>query len=66
MLTAIRSVITGRSYLSPGICNKVVSGFLGRESARSSSTTWGTLTEREREVIKLVAEVRKKLCRLLD
>lgn len=56
LLTAIRSVTSGHSYLSPGICNQVVSGFLGRASPPTSSTTWDTLTEREREVIKLVAE----------
>ena len=56
LLTAIRSVATGHSYLSPGICTQVVSGFLGRAASPSSATTWDTLTEREREVIKLVAE----------
>jgi len=57
LLTAIRSVMAGNSYLSPGVCNKVVSGFLGRSGPTGSpSTAWDTLTEREREVIKLVAE----------
>lgn len=56
LLTAIRSVATGHSYLSPGVCSQVVSGFLGRAASPSSATTWDTLTEREREVIKLVAE----------
>jgi len=56
LLTAIRRVTKGHGYLSPGICNQVVSGFLRRASATSSSMTWDTLTEREREVIKLVAE----------
>jgi len=56
LLTAIRSVLMGNSYLSPGVCDKVVSGFLGRGSAPLEARSWSMLTEREREVIKLVAE----------
>jgi DNA-binding NarL/FixJ family response regulator len=62
LLTAIRSVLAGKGYLSPGVCTNVVTGYLGRgapstnKKPNTASLPWDTLTEREREVIKLVAE----------
>lgn len=51
---AIRSVLGGKSYLSPEISEKVIEGYLeGRKTLRSR---WDTVTQREREVLKLVAE----------
>ena len=56
LLTALASVLNGKSYLSPAICDKVVAGYLsvGEDSAKELS--WEILTRREREVIKLIAE----------
>jgi DNA-binding NarL/FixJ family response regulator len=60
LLTAIRAVLAGKSFLSPTICNRVVSGYLdasGRGTgARPPAGSAETLTSREREVIKLIAE----------
>ena len=53
---AIRSVLNGKSYLSPDISGKVIHGYLGTGKADHVSSTWDTLTHREREVLKLVAE----------
>jgi len=53
---AIRSVLNGKTYLSPDISDKVIHGYLGTGKADSVSSTWDTLTHREREVLKLVAE----------
>jgi DNA-binding NarL/FixJ family response regulator len=53
--TAIRSVLGGKTYLSPDVSAKVVTGFLGK-STINTNTAWSTLTNREREVLKLVAE----------
>ncbi|MFO1504107.1 MAG: response regulator transcription factor [Steroidobacteraceae bacterium] len=60
LLTAIRVVLSGKSYLSPAICDRVVSGYLGggkvgAEQQRPDSGP-GALTTREREILKLVAE----------
>jgi DNA-binding NarL/FixJ family response regulator len=52
---AIRSVLNGKTYLSPDVSAKVVTGYLGKNK-ESASTPWSTLTHREREVLKLVAE----------
>lgn len=53
---AIRSVLNGKSYLSPDISGKVIHGYLGTGNAANVGSTWDTLTHREREVLKLVAE----------
>jgi len=53
---AIRSVLNGKTYLSPDISGKVINGYLGAGSVPSHTSTWDTLTHREREVLKLVAE----------
>jgi len=53
---AIRSVLNGKTYLSPDISGKVIHGYLGTGTAAHAGSTWDTLTHREREVLKLVAE----------
>lgn len=56
ILSAISSVLNGQVYLSSGVCEQVVSGFLGRTERSYQRSPWTVLTLREREVIKLVAE----------
>jgi DNA-binding NarL/FixJ family response regulator len=51
---AIRSVLNGKTYLSPDISDKVITRYLGGQSKQSS--VWETVTQRERQVLKLVAE----------
>ena len=53
---AIRSVLQGKTYLSMDVSGKVVSGYLGGGKTRSGSSVFDTLTHREREILKLVAE----------
>jgi DNA-binding NarL/FixJ family response regulator len=53
---AIRSVLNGKTYLSPDISGKVINGYLGTNNTINVTSTWETLTHREREVLKLVAE----------
>ena len=56
LVMAIRNVMAGKSYLSPDVSEKVIEGYLvGKESSRSLSA-WETLSQREREVLKLIAE----------
>ena len=56
LLVAIRSVLKGNHYLSPEISGKLISGYLeGRKSFKIDSL-WETLTRREREILKLIAE----------
>jgi DNA-binding NarL/FixJ family response regulator len=60
LLTAVRTVLAGKVYLSPDVSERVVSGFLSGSAATSkpapSPSAWDSLTIREREVLKLVAE----------
>ncbi|MGA2937596.1 MAG: response regulator transcription factor [Syntrophobacteraceae bacterium] len=56
LMLALDNIFSGRSYLSPGISEKVIEGYLeGRKSVKSS-TSWDTLTQREREILKMIAE----------
>ncbi|MGD8255017.1 MAG: response regulator transcription factor, partial [Syntrophobacterales bacterium] len=53
---AIESVLSGKPYFSPGISEKVLEGYLeGRETLKTTSS-WETVTRREREVLKLIGE----------
>lgn len=54
---AIHSVISNETYLSPGITDIVVKGYLQKSSITSASA-FSTLTAREREVLQLLAEGR--------
>ena len=55
LLAAIRAVRSGRSFLSPAICDRVMSGYVraGASSAEHRSANWENLTPREREVLKV-------------
>jgi DNA-binding NarL/FixJ family response regulator len=56
LLMALRSVIGGKRYLSPGVSDKVIEGYLeGRKTVKPASA-FESLTAREREILKLIAE----------
>jgi DNA-binding NarL/FixJ family response regulator len=56
LLTAINAVLENKMYISPEISGKVLEGYIeGRETIKEKSS-WDTLTQREREVLKLVGE----------
>ncbi len=59
LLAAIRSVSAGGIFLSPKISGKVVGGYLGQSSTASPAMPLDKLTDREREVVKLIAEGHK-------
>jgi DNA-binding NarL/FixJ family response regulator len=56
LFTALANVANGNNYLSPSICDKVVAGYLSGGTDRTEKTPWEILTQREKEVIKLIAE----------
>ena len=56
LLNAIKSVLAGKSYISPGISDKVLEGFLDERKTIKSKSTWDTITPREREILKLIGE----------
>jgi DNA-binding NarL/FixJ family response regulator len=56
LVMAIKNVLMGKRYLSPGISEKVIEGYLERRKEIKTSSAWDTLTQREREILKLIAE----------
>jgi two-component system response regulator NreC len=56
LMMAIRSVLMGKRYLCPSVSKVVIEGYLESRRASESSTIWDTLTKREREILKLIAE----------
>ena len=56
LVMAIKNVLAGKRYLSPGISEKVIEGYLEGRKALKTTSSWDTLTQREREILKLIAE----------
>jgi DNA-binding NarL/FixJ family response regulator len=56
LMVAVKSVLAGKRYLSPGISEKVIEGYLEGRKGSKLRSPWDILTQREREVLKLVGE----------
>jgi DNA-binding NarL/FixJ family response regulator len=56
LIQALRHVLSGKRYLSPGVSEKVIDGYLQGKKKAKPHSPWDTLTQREREVLKLIAE----------
>lgn len=56
LVRAIRAVFQGDSFLSPAVARYLVEDFRKENSERRSHDAYSQLTEREREVLKLLAD----------
>lgn len=56
LLIAIKNVLNGKMYLSPSICSNVINGYLNSSGSSKPIPSWEALTNREREILKLIAE----------
>ena len=56
LMMAIEIVLAGKSYLSPGVSEKVINGYLEGRKTLKPKSAWDTITQRERETLKLIAE----------
>jgi DNA-binding NarL/FixJ family response regulator len=56
LLTAINSLLAGKSYISPSVSGQVLEGYLEGRKKFKKKTSWERLTKREKEVLKLVGE----------
>ena len=56
LLMAVKKVLGGKHYISPEISEKVIEGYLEGKKTLKPRTSWETLTQREREILKLIAE----------
>jgi two-component system, NarL family, response regulator NreC len=58
LLGAVREVHRGGSYLSPRLLARLVEDFRSQGNGAPRQTRFGTLTKREREILKMLAEGR--------
>ncbi len=56
LVMAVKKVLSGKHYISPEISDKVLEGYLEGRKVLTTRTAWETLTHREREILKLIAE----------
>ncbi len=56
LLLAIESVLSGKIYISPGISENVMEGYLEGKKTLKGSTAWDNITQREKDVLKLIGE----------
>lgn len=68
LLLAINSVLSGKTYISPGIAENVMEGYLEGQKKMKTRSARDSLTHREREVLKLLAEgyINKEIGDLLN
>lgn len=53
---AVRSVLDGKRYISPGIAEHVLTGYMESSRKLKPKSAWESITPREKEVLKLIAE----------
>jgi DNA-binding NarL/FixJ family response regulator len=56
LMMAISSVLSGKTYISPGISDSVMEGYLEGKKTLKTGTSWDTVTLRERDTLKLIGE----------
>ena len=56
LISAIRAVNRGEIYLFSSIASKVVAGYLGKDREAAAEDPYEKLTDREKQVLKLIAE----------
>jgi DNA-binding NarL/FixJ family response regulator len=68
LITAIRAVSRGELYLHPSITSEVVAGYLRRGKQVTVKDPYEKLTDREKQVLKLIAEghTHKEIAEILN
>lgn len=56
LVMAVKKVLSGKPYISSEVSEKVIEGYLEGKETLKSRTSFETLTSREREILKLIAE----------
>lgn len=56
LLSAIRAIHSGGSFLDPSIAPQVIQGYLGQAEGKLPEDTYDRLSDREKQVLKLIAE----------
>lgn len=56
LMKAIHLVLAGKTYIDKNLADKVMEGYLEGKKSLKTRTAWDTVTQREKEVLKLVSE----------
>jgi DNA-binding NarL/FixJ family response regulator len=57
LITAAERVLSGKTYLSADITEKVIDSYLqANKNNQEPATKWDSVTQRERQILKLIAE----------
>ena len=56
LMVAIKNVLSGKYYICPGISKQIIGGYLQGRKGSKDLSPWMSLTPRERQILKLVAE----------
>jgi DNA-binding NarL/FixJ family response regulator len=59
LMLAIKNVLRGKNFISPSIADKVITGYLENRQGVKAASAFDSLTGREREILKLIAEGHK-------
>ena len=67
IIKAIKKAVKGETYLSPSISSRVIEDYVGMNQKTSQDELYNTLTNREREVFKMMVEghTTKKISEML-
>ncbi len=68
LVPALRSVADGRPFFSPAVSSMLLTDYMHRLQQRGQEDSYGLLTDREKEVLQLLAEGRtnKEVARVLE
>lgn len=68
LLSAIRAIMSGGSYLYPSIAQDVINGYLSRKTPVEIEDPFDKITQREQQVLKLIAEglTHKEISKMLN
>jgi DNA-binding NarL/FixJ family response regulator len=56
LVSAIRTVYQGKSFIDPSVAEKVIQGFVSTSHSGSEEDLYEKLSDREKQVLKLIAE----------
>ncbi|MGA3027958.1 MAG: response regulator transcription factor [Bryobacteraceae bacterium] len=56
LMDAVRAAVRGKSFFSPKVSQVLKEDYVNELAARGAEDTWDLLTDREREILQLVAE----------
>jgi two-component system, NarL family, response regulator NreC len=56
VLNAMKTIMSGKPYMSGEVSAKVLTGYLQEKKTIKFTSAWETITPREKEVLKLIAE----------